>query len=87
MKSTIDLQTATLVDVVRYAILQSIDLGLADRQLGMSIEDVERRITHMFEEASVQRRVTDVGTVLADHTGQKGHGYFRRVKRGVYTIA
>lgn len=85
MNST-HLETAPLYEVIHHVMRRSFNLGHAGVRTGMSIEEVENEVRTLFEGVGVYRRVTDVGTTLADHTGDKGHRLFSRVRRGVYTI-
>lgn len=81
------LEAATMANVVRYVMQRSVALGMADGHAGMTVAEVETQVHQVFDEAEIDRRVTDVRTVLADHAGDNGLRYFTRVARGTYRVA
>ena len=67
-----EIASASLAEVVRFAMRMSFAFGIGNPHSGMSVKEVEERVAQVFEEFGIDRRVSEVGTVLADHEGTKG---------------
>ena len=82
------METAPLPDVIRSIMRKGFALSLGNRRSGFSVADIEGMLATESAQHKVRRRWTSIGVVLADHEVDKGgRQYFKRVKRGYYTLA